>query len=114
MRQILAQYLIAALWSSSDDKGHPLDINYAIEDIHDSAIKQAVKDIDQFIDKAGDLILNMDETQLAHDFWLTRNHHGVGFWDKGLGEIGDKLTDLAESFGECDIYVGDDNQLYFM
>ena len=26
-----------------------------------------------------------DEAQAGHDFWLTRNGHGVGFWDRGLG-----------------------------
>ena len=114
MNKTLEQYLISALWSSCDNNDDNLDENYTLEDIHKSAIEQAEKDLDQFIDKAGDLILDMDETQLAHDFWLTRNHHGAGFWDRGLGEKGDKLTELAESFGECDIYVGDDNKLYFM
>ena len=114
MNNILEQYLITALWSSQDNDDNCLDENYTIGDIDKSAIEQAEKDLDQFIDKACDLISDMDETQLAHDFWLTRNHHGAGFWDRGLGEIGDKLTELAESFGGCDIYVGDDNKLYFM
>jgi hypothetical protein len=28
----------------------------------------------------------------GHDFWLTRNGHGAGYWDRGLGEIGNNLT----------------------
>lgn len=35
----------------------------------------------------------------GHDYMLTRDHHGVGFWDRGLGELGDYLTDVAESNG---------------
>lgn len=37
----------------------------------------------------------------GHDFWLTRNGHGVGFWDRGLGELGDRLTAAADKFGEA-------------
>jgi hypothetical protein len=50
---------------------------------------------------------------LAHDFWLTRNRHGAGFWDRGLGDVGKKLTELAHSCGERSVYLGDDNLVYF-
>lgn len=50
---------------------------------------------------------------LAHDFWLTRNRHGTGFWDRGLGRVGDKLTELAHTCGSRGVYVGDDNLVYF-
>lgn len=36
--------------------------------------------------------------QIGHDFALTRAGHGAGFWDRGAGEIGDVLTDIAEMF----------------
>ncbi len=41
----------------------------------------------------------------GHDFWLTRNHHGCGFWDRGLGELGDRLTAAAHGAGETSLYV---------
>lgn len=50
--------------------------------------------------------------QLGHDFWLTRNNHGAGFWDRGLGELGDKLTEIAQGFKECFVEEGDDGFLY--
>lgn len=54
-----------------------------------------------------------DEAQNGHDFWLTRNGHGVGFWDRGYDkEVGDALTKASESFGEVDLYVGDDGRIY--
>ena len=41
----------------------------------------------------------------AHDFILTRNGHGSGFWDGDWSEpIATKLTELCEKFGEIDIY----------
>lgn len=38
----------------------------------------------------------------GHDFWLTRNGHGAGFWDRGLGTLGERLTAAASAFGSAD------------
>ena len=51
--------------------------------------------------------------QFGHDFWLTRNGHGAGFWDRGLGALGSELSEAARSFGTVDVYEGGDNWLYF-
>lgn len=41
------------------------------------------------------------QAQAGHDFWLTRNGHGAGFWDRGLpDDIGDALTQAAKDCGE--------------
>jgi hypothetical protein len=44
--------------------------------------------------------------QAGHDFWLTRNGHGTGFWDRD-DSYGDysakKLTANAEAFGVVDV-----------
>lgn len=38
--------------------------------------------------------------QCGHDFILTRNGHGAGFWDRGYGAAGDRLTSAAKAYGE--------------
>jgi hypothetical protein len=51
----------------------------------------------------------------GHDFWLTRNGHGAGFWDRNLGEAGDKLTAACghgTRYPEQNLYVGDDGRLW--
>lgn len=48
----------------------------------------------------------------GHDFWLTRNGHGAGFWDRGLGASGDLLTELSEKAGQCSPVIGDDNLIH--
>lgn len=56
-----------------------------------------------------------DETRAGHDFWYTRNGHGCGFWDRGLGEAGDKLTAACghgTDFRGLYSYVGDDGLIY--
>lgn len=40
----------------------------------------------------------------GHDVWLTRNGHGAGFWDRGLGALGDRLTELVRPLGEAHAY----------
>ncbi len=48
----------------------------------------------------------------GHDFWLTRNGHGAGFWDRGLDEIGDRLTSAAKVYGDANLYLGDDDRVH--
>jgi hypothetical protein len=101
-----------------------LDSHYSGDDISDETLKQMEADCKKFRELAGDLMSS--ETCLresgewncedlgAHDFWLTRNGHGTGFWDGGrwADEVMDKLTEIAESFPEVDLYVGDDGQVW--
>lgn len=42
----------------------------------------------------------------GHDYWLTRNGHGAGFWDRGLGPVGDRLADACRHH-PIDLYVHD-------
>lgn len=67
-----------------------------------------------FIAKARPILddAGVSPEQAGHDFWLTRNGHGAGFWVRNLGEAGDALTAIAHSFGESTPYVGDDGRIY--
>lgn len=115
-------YLECCLWSSSDNSddsgGNPLDENYDVDDLADEALAKAIKDCNAFIRKAGKLMnalnkkLGTNDGQHGHDFWLTRNGHGVGFWDRNYGKAGDALTDFAKTFGQCDAIVGDNGKIY--
>ena len=52
------------------------------------------------------------DEQAGGDFWLTRNGHGAGFWDRGLGELGKRLSKAAKTHGSSDLYIGDDERIY--
>ena len=66
-----------------------------------------------FLRMASNHLLNgITPEQIGHDLWLTRNGHGSGFWDRGLGAQGDSLTAICEALGEVWSYVGDDDQLH--
>jgi len=116
-------YIEAALWSSTDesteDGGEPLDKNYDLDDIADETLAKIIKDCKEFQEKYADLLDCEPSTrypkdeQAGHDFWLTRNGHGCGFWDGDWPEPqATKLTEASKKFGECWLYVGDDNLIY--
>lgn len=48
------------------------------------------------------------EESAGIDFWLTRERHGAGFWDRGLGELGNRLTAAAHAYGDgnCEVWRG--------
>ena len=48
----------------------------------------------------------------GHDLFLTQNGHGAGYWDRGLGDVGSKLSEWAKAEGTCDLYLGDDDKIH--
>jgi len=53
--------------------------------------------------------------QAGHDFWLTRNGHGAGYWDRPIlrdGGLGVKLTQACQ-YHEADFYPGDDGLMRY-
>lgn len=110
-------YIIAALWSSYDNASNPLDENYTADDIAAETLATMYADCQRFISENAaaleEYAKSYGDTSAGHDFWLTRNRHGAGFWDRGIpGDIGERLTRAAHAFGDCDLYVGDDGRIY--
>lgn len=105
-------YITAALWSSTDQHDTPLDSNYDESDITDETIAKIVEDCKNFQAKAD--LTDYPNENAGHDFWLTRNGHGAGFWENDFGtpESCEQLTKLSKEFGEVDLYVGDDGKIY--
>lgn len=119
-------YITCALWASNDEKDEPLDKNYSKEDLHEVTILKMLNDCSEFYsryssyweyantgedesDQGG-----LSDDQAGHDFWLTRNGHGAGFWDReGLtGTNSRALTEISRKFGEVYLYIGDDNKIH--
>lgn len=97
---------------SDDNGGEPLANNYYTEDLAPDSLAEIVAECKAFQRDNAALLDGLDVSQCGHDFYLTRQHHGAGFWDRGLGEIGDRLTDAAHAFGEFWPYVGDDGMIH--
>lgn len=110
-------YIACALWSSTDDADAPLDPTYGAEDIAPDSLDEMAADCRAFYEtNRADIIrtrdFGRDDAACGHDFWLTRNGHGAGFWDRGMGAVGDRLTASAKAYGGATLYIGDNGRLH--
>ena len=105
-------YVECALWSSMGDNGQPLDDGRDYSDVAPETLAQMQRDCDAFRDANAADLAALDDDQSGHDFWLTRNRHGAGFWDRNLGALGDRLTVASQAFAEVALYVGDDGLVH--
>jgi len=143
MNEIFKGYLECALWTeeerlkdeaTSDVDSEDMDdieklialkgkldrdnfVSFVANDIDNDSKIDSYIDIKKFIKEAGEEAVNeaIEENglfKLGMDIWFTRNHHGSGFFDHYY-ENEDKLTAAAHKLGSKDLYVGDDNKLYF-
>jgi hypothetical protein len=98
--------------------GESLDSHFGFEDFTPESVAMACLDCDAFRERMYEEGLTdlaaeyKQESRHGHDFWLTRNGHGAGFWDGDYGDyVGDRLTDICREFGECGVLVGEDGSL---
>lgn len=114
-------YIECALWSSTGENDEPLDRDYGREDVDEESIMEMARECKLFQEAWGDRIdasprvsgQCSNREMAGHDFWLTRNGHGSGFWDGDWPEeLGKQMTEASHKFGECYLYVGDDGKVY--
>ena len=111
---VVAAYLEAVVFTDlGPDSDIPSDAEFSPH-----AIYRAWETCADFLEQSAGLHAEYIGTgqpwdSFGHDFWLNRNRHGVGFWDRNLGNLGDKLSDLAENMGSVEAYEGDDGLVYF-
>jgi hypothetical protein len=123
LRAFVAAYIECALWSSTasgapdmeeDDDTSMESYGYSHDDIAPVSKRAHIRECIDFY-RANEALLmecSIDDSQHGDDFWLTRNGHGAGFWDRGYGPKGAELTKAAKAYGSCDPYVGDDEKVY--
>lgn len=114
----IRSYLETALWSSTmmPENDDASDCSYFSHgcDVDDCSLETVIgakRDCDGFresndvdLDATGD-----DCGRNGHNFWLSRNGHGAGFFDR-CDVIGTRLQDAARVYGEVNLYhVGDDD-----
>ncbi len=114
-------YIAAAFWTADDEvkKKHSGEFAISVQDaerLDAESLQQMIDDCNKFrqIEKESDsnALRYWTDKQAGHDFWLTRNRHGVGFWDRGYSEAGEVLTSIARSFGEVELILGGDELIY--
>lgn len=101
------------------------DRDLGIENIDPATLAEMIEDCRKFQEENADVLAAADCSrgsgeyttyeQAGHDFWLTREGHGAGFWDGDWDDennSGDKLDEAAKGYNEFSLYVGDDGKIY--
>lgn len=72
-------------------------------DIDEDFLRESVIDCLAFYSRISCYLSPKNITQAGHDFWLTRNGHGAGFWDRPelYGNSCAYFSKIARSFGEA-------------
>jgi hypothetical protein len=101
-------YITAIFWTEEEEIGSDLSLlsEQALQSIHaDCTAFQAAHRVS----------CERDPEQAGHDFWLTRNGRGAGFWDNPelWGDFTFILTEDAHDYGELSAHQdGETGQIY--
>ena len=105
-------YLVAALWTSNDGENGEIQLDeyFSVDDISRNWRRDATRECLSFYrDNAATWRAHgWTDEQAGHDFWMTRNGHGVGFWDRNFCDecearecpAGDALSDACKPYDE--------------
>lgn len=112
--KFIGAYLECLLCQATDSETmEPLDSKFGLFDISQETLDAVAEDCESFISANAELLAQAGtDEQNGHDFCLTRNGHGAGFWDRGYGEVGKQLSEACKPYGPLDLYIGDDGMLY--
>ncbi|QAY17429.1 hypothetical protein SEA_IDYN_81 [Gordonia phage IDyn] len=113
-------YLLALLWTQQTGDGADLDdrtlldAGWTVDDVDTATRERVTRELREVVE-THPLAVRMYGAQrrhnaadgsvwehFGHDLLLTRDQHGAGFWDRGLGDLGDYLTAVADGYGEHD------------
>lgn len=121
--EFLAAHNAALLWSSSDDvDGETVNLDRyelstaAADTCRADCLAFFVANHADLVEAAGCYRGREEHGGMAlagHDFALTRNGHGAGFWDGDLPDaLGDRLTEACKAAGQVEAFIGGDGLIY--
>jgi hypothetical protein len=98
-------------WSDGNLEGEelPSDVEETLR--QDARDFLAGEHVEQFVRAAVRRQRGYSFVSAGIDFALTRNGHGAGYWDRGLGCLGEALTQLAKPYGSRYLMVSLDGTI---
>jgi hypothetical protein len=100
-------YVETLLWTGWVVDGEEItsdDLRDSAELMSKEALASVLKDCEDFWTCNEELLKDLDPWLCGSNFLLTRNRHGTGFWDRGLGKLGEELTEMSHPYGESNAY----------
>ena len=109
--EALDSYADTMMWCVPDESGE-----CSADELDNDLWHEAAENVAEFLLAAGSDDIEewasvFGPWDVGHCLWLTSDRHGAGFWDRGAGGLGDRLTDIAHNF-QIYVYAGDDGTLY--
>jgi hypothetical protein len=98
--QFINAYLEAVDFKELGEDGQPP----VGAEIDEDFLRESIIDCLAFYSRIACYLSDDNIAQAGQDFWLTRNGHGTGFWDRPeiyRDYLVGKFTKIAESFGEA-------------
>jgi hypothetical protein len=94
LKTFVNAFIECAAWQAYDEDGDTLD-GY---DFSEKAEKLMRQWCSEFIDANASDLATLDASQSGHDFALSANGHGAGFFDRGYGAIGTRLQEACRPY----------------
>lgn len=113
-------YVKAVLWANVVvDDGADESVAWEPDQVEDESYAALKHDAETFLTENYALVQEAIRVQpgytfgqAGHDYAITRSGHGDGFWDRGLGDVGEELTAVAQASGEFTLFANDDGTLW--
>jgi hypothetical protein len=105
MKNFIAGYIACLLWLLTDENGGEIRDAYA-DHISPESMDKIRRECADFYNANRETLERggWSDEQAGHDFYLTRNRHGAGFWDREWNDetrsVRTRLTDNAHAYGE--------------
>lgn len=118
--KFFAAYVECALWAERDGMTEQPFISreFTIDQVAPDTLDKMRLDCKRFCESSQGAaclaVSGLSPEQAGRDFWLTRNRHGAGFWDRDLGYWGEELTKLAHEFTIQSLWLDDDGLIYVL
>ena len=111
-------YINGALWVECSHVGEFeddsfQDCGFDAGDLTAEAYYMVVDLCKDYLAKVGNLVdhADMEDSDVGYNLYLTIAGHGAGFWDRGLGKIGEDLSDLCDGLPALRFFVTDENKI---
>lgn len=110
-RKFLESYFECMIWADGPEGAHSANVLTEC-DLDETFFFEQCCEALAFFNRVDCYLSDENVANAGHDFWLTRNRHGTGFWDRGQQYEtppyattfrADLMTEQSHQFGEVDI-----------
>ena len=113
LETFLSGYWACVDFAATDGEGEPIEVDSRHE-LPAEAVAEMEETATDFLRAQWVWLHSCDDLSYAgHNFHLTRNHHGAGFWDgRSWANLADRLSKASQTYGSCGVEKNSDGSIY--